>query len=212
MKLRINENKTKEIIFWKSDRTKNKHDIPLIPGIERIESTKLLGVILTSNLSWTPHINNILNICCQRFYLLNRLKHMSLCNTGLNLMFRSLVVSRLIYALPAFSGLVQQADRDRINALLRKGKRWVLRRKILTMTSWLQLLTVASGARSMTIGIACTIYSPRKNLKLIMISNQGIKSFSSPWFITKNWTIHSFTEQIFNHDFVLIAIFMHRIV
>ena len=39
MKLRINENKTKEIIFWKSDRTKNKHDIPLIPGIERIEST-----------------------------------------------------------------------------------------------------------------------------------------------------------------------------
>ena len=126
MKLRINENKTKEIIFWKSDRTKNKHDIPLIPGIERIETTKLLGVILTSNLSWTPHINNILNICCQRFYLLNRLKHMSLCNTGLNLMFRSLVVSRLIYALPAFSGLVQQADRDRINALLREGKRWGL--------------------------------------------------------------------------------------
>ena len=98
----------------------------IIPGIERIDTTKLLGVILTSNLSWTPHINNILNICCQRFYLLNRLKHMSLCNTGLNLMFRSLVVSRLIYALPAFSGLVQQADRDRINALLRKGKRWGL--------------------------------------------------------------------------------------
>ena len=120
------------------------------------------GVILTSNLSWTPHINNILNICCQRFYLLNRLKHMSLCNTGLNLMFRSLVVSRLIYALPAFSGLVQQADRDRINALLRKGKRWGLTQEDLDYDL---LTTIADSSLRGKIDdnrIACTIYSPRK--------------------------------------------------
>ena len=197
----------KKSSFWKSVRTKNKHDIPLIPGIERIETTKLLGVILTSNLSWTPHINNILNICCQRFYLLNRLKHMSLCNTGLNLMFRSLVVSRLIYALPAFSGLVQQADRDRINALLRKGKRWGLTQEDLDYDL---LTTIADSSLRGKIddNRHCLHHLlPSKKPKTNYDLKPRNQIFFKPMVHYKNWTIHSFTEQFFNHDFVLIAIF-----
>ena len=50
----INKSKTKEIIFWKSGKPKKNIDIPLIPHIERVEQVKLLGVLLTSTLSFTP--------------------------------------------------------------------------------------------------------------------------------------------------------------
>ena len=46
-KLIINVKKTKEIIFWRSSKCAKKYDIPEIPGIERVDQAKLLGVILT---------------------------------------------------------------------------------------------------------------------------------------------------------------------
>ena len=53
----INTSKTKEIIFWKFGKSTKYYNIPLIPNIERVDQVKLLGVLLTSNLSFTPHID-----------------------------------------------------------------------------------------------------------------------------------------------------------
>ena len=41
-------------------------------------------------------------------------------------LFVTLVLSRVTYALPAFSGNIAQSDIDRINAMLRKARRWRL--------------------------------------------------------------------------------------
>ena len=129
-KLVINVKKTKEIIFWRSSKCANKYDIPAIPGIDRVDQAKLLGVILTSTLSWSAHVDFLLSTATQRFYLLNQLKHMSLCISGLDSVldsvFRALVLSRVTYALPAFSGNIAQSDIDKINAMLRKARRWRL--------------------------------------------------------------------------------------
>ena len=38
----------------------NKHDIPLIPGIARVVEVRLLGVILSSSLSWSSQVDSIL--------------------------------------------------------------------------------------------------------------------------------------------------------
>ena len=62
-KLTINKTKTQEIIFYKSNKIAHKHDIPLIPGIARVEEVRLLGVILTSNLSWSRHIDSGPDMC-----------------------------------------------------------------------------------------------------------------------------------------------------
>ena len=72
-KLVINVKKTKEIIFWRSNKCANKYDIPEIPGIERVDQAKLLGVILTSTLSWSAHVDFLLPTATQRFYLLDQL-------------------------------------------------------------------------------------------------------------------------------------------
>ena len=123
-KLTINKSKTKEIIFWKNGRVNNKCTIPLIPCIERVDQTKLLGVILTTRLSWSAHIDCLIKQITQRFYLLNQLKRMSLGIKGLTTVFRALVVSRILYALPSYSGFLLQSDKDRIDALFRKATRW----------------------------------------------------------------------------------------
>ena len=73
-KLTINKSKTKEIIFWKSGKVSKNLNIPTIPQIERVQQVRLLGVILSSNLSFTPHIDYVLAVASQRFYLLNQLK------------------------------------------------------------------------------------------------------------------------------------------
>ena len=75
-KQNINTNKTKEIICWRSGRPPKVTTVPAVPQIERVQQVRLLGVLLSSNLSFTPppHIEYILAVTSQRFYLLNQLK------------------------------------------------------------------------------------------------------------------------------------------
>ena len=49
---------------------------------------------------------------------------MSLALAGLSNVFRALIVSRILYALPAFYGFILKSGVDRINAMFRKAKRW----------------------------------------------------------------------------------------
>ena len=72
--------------------------IPLIPHIERVKQVKLLGMLLTSNLSFTPHIDCTLAVVSQRFYLINQLRKMSLSISGLSSVFSALIISRILYA------------------------------------------------------------------------------------------------------------------
>ena len=71
-----------------------------------------------------PHIDYVLAVASQRFYLLNQLKKMSLATSRLNNVFSALIVSRILYALPAFYGFILQSDVDRIDVMFRKAKRW----------------------------------------------------------------------------------------
>ena len=98
--------------------------MPAIPLIERVHRIRLLGVLLTSNLSFTPHIDYILTVISQRFYLLNQFKKMYHDGAGLSSVFTALIVSRILYALPAIYGFILQSDIDRLNAMYRKVRRW----------------------------------------------------------------------------------------
>ena len=65
-------------------------------------SAKLLGVTFCSNWRFDEHVENILTICSQHCYLLKFLKAQNLPATQLNVVFSAIVVSRIIYALPAW--------------------------------------------------------------------------------------------------------------
>ena len=51
-------------------------------------------------------------------------KKMSLATSGLNNIYSALIMSRILYALPAFYGFILQSDVDRIDAMFRNAKRW----------------------------------------------------------------------------------------
>ena len=51
---------------------------------------------------------------------------MSIGINGLNSVFRAMVLSRIQYALPVYSENLLQSDIERVNAALRKARKWGL--------------------------------------------------------------------------------------
>ena len=60
----------------------------------------------------------------QRLYLINQLRKQGLSAKAREVVFHSLVISRLLYALPAFVGFLSGADIARFNSVFRKSVRW----------------------------------------------------------------------------------------
>ena len=100
--------------------------MPNILEIQRVEYVKLLGVFITSNLSWSMQVDYVLRAVSQQFDLIKQIRSMSLNMVSMNQISNALVLSRIQYALPAYYGFLLQADKDRIDALMRKAKRWAL--------------------------------------------------------------------------------------
>ena len=97
-----------------------------IPGIDRVTCAKLLGVWLQNDLGTRKHCDYILKICNQRLYLLNLLKKQVLPQLQLQTVFHAILISRLLYAAPAWRGFARAADIDCIQWMLVKAKRWQL--------------------------------------------------------------------------------------
>ena len=86
----------------------------------------LLGVWLQDDLGARTHCDYILKICNQRLYLLNLLKKQGLPQLQLQTVFHAILISRLLYAAPAWRGFARAADIDCIQCKLVKAKRWQL--------------------------------------------------------------------------------------
>lgn len=118
----VNINKTKEIVFH---RPSARHSLPIpLIGIEQVLSAKLLGVTFCSNLKFDDHVKNVLTICSQRCYLLRCLKGQGLPAKELNIVFCAIVMSRILYALPAWGGFLTYELTAKIDSFLRKAVRW----------------------------------------------------------------------------------------
>jgi hypothetical protein len=122
-KLNLNFDKTKEMVFH---RPSFHHFVEpsLLDNIERVTSFKLLGVLLTNTLSMDKHVNYILSLVNQRLYLLNMLKKQGLSGKAREIIFQALIISRLSYALPAYSGFLSCSHIARFNAVFRKSVKW----------------------------------------------------------------------------------------
>lgn len=121
--LLVNLLKTKELVFQRPRL--NTQLLPLaLSDIQRVQSCKLLGVILNGKLKFNEHVSTILSVINQRFYLITRLRNMGLDRKGLDIIFHSLIVGKVLYALPAIYGFYTKSDLDLIDAVFRKAFRW----------------------------------------------------------------------------------------
>jgi hypothetical protein len=120
--LSLNRTKSAEIVFvspW------SKRDIKLppspVPGFERVESIKALGVTVSRRFSFTQHVDNVLAACAQTLFALRTLKHHGLPTKALHTIFQATVVAKLAYAAPAWWGFANVADKARLEAFLRRS-------------------------------------------------------------------------------------------
>ena len=110
--LTLNLTKTKEIVF-KRPRVRCFHLPPAIDNIEQVDSNKLLRILLS-----------ILSQCTQRMYLLKLLKHQGMSQQQLSVIAHSIIVSRILYALPAWGGFLSVELKNKINAFFKRLKRF----------------------------------------------------------------------------------------
>ena len=76
----------------------------LIKGdaLEVVDSVKLLGLNISSDLTWNIHINEILKKASKRLYFLLQLKRAKVTRTDLGLFYSSCIRSIMDYAVPAY--------------------------------------------------------------------------------------------------------------
>jgi len=77
--MQINKQKTKEVIITMSRNA----SVPLFPNIDRVETFKLLGIIVSNDLKWNPHIVYILRKANSRLYLFRQLKRATVSQHGM---------------------------------------------------------------------------------------------------------------------------------
>jgi len=148
--LTLNLSKTKELVF-KRPRVQHFHMPPSVDDIEQINCCKLLGVIFQSNLKMDPHVQYILSQCAQRMYLLKLLRHHGMSYAQLTVVTYSIIISRILYALPAWGGFLSTELVGKINALFRRLKRF----------GYLSCnITVSDLMTDSDIGLFRNMYSP----------------------------------------------------
>ena len=100
------------------------HLPPAVGDIEQVNCCKLLGVIFQSNLKMDSHVHYIISQCAQRMYLLKLLRHQGMLGEQLSVVTYSIIVSRILYALPAWGGFLSAELTNKINALFRHLKQF----------------------------------------------------------------------------------------
>ena len=71
--------------------------------IEHVEETKLLGVIISSDLSWTANTDYIINRCCKKTWILRRLKKLGASQNDLLDVYMKQIRNLAEYAVPVWN-------------------------------------------------------------------------------------------------------------
>jgi len=124
-KMLLNLLKTKEMVFHRP----NPRQLLLpdrLQDIERVSVFKLLGIVFQTDLRFNEYVSTLVTICNQRLYLLTQLKKQGLKLAETDNVFKSIVLSKLIYALPMLFGYLTDHQIEQINSVFRKARKWQL--------------------------------------------------------------------------------------
>jgi len=121
--LRLNRAKCAEIIFYDSRRKRQPVQPPPLPNVPRVQSLKILSATISSKLSVAEHVCNIIRSSAQTCHALRLLRAHGMANASLQVVFRAIITAKLTYAASAWWGFTTEADRQRLEAIIRHVKR-----------------------------------------------------------------------------------------
>jgi hypothetical protein len=122
--LTLNRKKSIEVVFT-APRSRRKIVLPppAVPGFERVESTKVLGVTFNNKLSFSDHVEDLLTKCSRTMFALRTLRSHGMPDSALHNVFQATVLAKLSYASSAWWGYTNACDRNRIEAFLKRSAR-----------------------------------------------------------------------------------------
>ena len=85
---------------------------------------KVLGVYIDNRLTFNHHVNEILKSCYQSLFARKTMKNYGLNQSILETIFKSLILSKLLYASSAWWGFRGQQNKLRYSAFLRKAVKY----------------------------------------------------------------------------------------
>ena len=115
----INILKTKDIVFRRPNPRLYINPVR-ISEVQQVTSA-ILGITLCDTLRFDAYIGNALKMCSQRIYLLKLLRDQGLPRHYLNIVFNALVLSRLRYAITAWSGFLSVELKSQVNSFLKRA-------------------------------------------------------------------------------------------
>ena len=122
-KMKINFKKTKILPFNLS----KKYDFlpqlsfPDHEPLEVIYETRLLGITLTSNLSWTAHTDDICTRATKKLWILIRFKSLGGSKDQLLCVYQTRIRSTLEFAAPVFTGALTKQQEQKIELVQKKA-------------------------------------------------------------------------------------------
>jgi len=84
---------------------------------------KILGVTVTNGLSVSLHIQTVISSCAQTFYALRILRAHELHDSAVQNIYRSVVLTKLLYASSSRIGFSNATDRQKLQAFRNTSKR-----------------------------------------------------------------------------------------
>ena len=94
---------------------------PAVPSMPRVEEMNALGVTISRKFSVVQHVNHLLVSCAQSLFAMRTLRNHGLPTDALHTVCQATVIAKLSYASPAWWGLTSAADRNRLEAFLRRS-------------------------------------------------------------------------------------------
>src|SRR6218665_3164612 len=119
--LKLNASKSKEIIVVR--RLAPSARPPPLQDIERVTEMLILGVILRGDHRASSHVHRVLSLCNGSLHALRVLRWNGLSAEALSMVTEATIMSRLLYASPAWWGLTSAEDRARLESFLKKLRR-----------------------------------------------------------------------------------------
>jgi len=80
---------------------------PILPDISRVTSIRVLGVIFTNHVSISEHVGDVICRCAQSLYAMKVLRSPGMNEEELRLVFKTVVLAKILYATPTGWGLPQ---------------------------------------------------------------------------------------------------------
>ena len=117
------------LTHWADNETKSKEmisllktHIPAAAHLTRVVSLKVITVTFNTKLSFEPYVLYIIQSAARSIYGLKTLRAHGLTGKSLRKVTQATVIARITYAVPAWRGFLNVAEKDRVESRIKKSQ------------------------------------------------------------------------------------------